>query len=142
MQPLSVVENKGFRALIFSLDPRYKIIARSTLTNILLPKVYNEKKVALVDSLQKVDDIAITTDQWTSRANEGYTTVTAHYLNDDWTLASPVLMTRASGQRHTGENLATELDGVFNVFQIKEKVITATTDNAKKCKKVSEDYRD
>ena len=74
MQPLSVVENHGFRALLYSLDPRYKIISRNTLTKILLPKVYNQKKASLIEQLQEVDDIAITTDQWTSRANDGFTT--------------------------------------------------------------------
>ena len=135
MQPLSVVEDQGFRTLVNALDKRYTIVARKTLRDSILPKVYNERKSALFMDLAKVDHVGITTDQWTSRANEGYTTVTCHYTKDDWTLASPVLATRSSGERHTGENMAEELVEIFNEFGISKKVTAVVTDNAKNAKK-------
>lgn len=135
MQPLSIVEDKAFRALVYALDKRYSIVARSTLRDRLLPKVYNDKKSELFKELTTVDHVGITTDQWTSRATEGYTTVTCHYIRSDWSLASPVLATRSSGARHTGENMAEELIGVFKQFGISDKVTTVVTDNAKNAKK-------
>ena len=135
MQPLSIVEDKAFRALVYALDKRYSIIARSTLRDRLLPKVYNDRKSALFKELITVDHVGITTDQWTSRATEGYTTVTCHYIRSDWSLASPVLATRSSGARHTGENMAKELIEIFKQFGISNKVTTVVTDNAKNAKK-------
>ena len=135
LQPLSVVENPGFRALVTALDKRYTIIARKTLRDSKLPKVYSEKKSQLFADLAAVDHVGITTDQWTSRANEGYTTVTCHFPTEDWSLASPVLATRSSGARHSGENLADELTAIFKEFGISDKVTSVVTDNAKNAKK-------
>ena len=135
MQPLSVVENRGFKALLYALDPRYKIVSRKTLAEVLLPKVYLEKKMSLIQDMRNIEDIAVTTDQWTSCSNDGFTTVTAHYVTDDWTISSPVLMTRSTGNRHTAENLAFELQEVFTEFHISEKISTVVTDNAKNATK-------
>ena len=135
MQPLSVVEDIGFRTLVNALDKRYTIVARKTLRDSLLPRVYKERKSALFLDMSAVDHVGITTDQWTSRANEGYTTVTCHFTRDDWTLASPVLATRSSGARHSGENMADELAEIFTEFGITNKVTSIVTDNAKNAKK-------
>ena len=135
LQPLSVVEDKAFRSLLYTVDKRYTMIARRTLRDVLLPKVYKEKKTALFHELAAVDSVGITTDQWTSRATEGYTTVTCHYVKPDWTLASPVLATQSTGKRHNGENMAEELKDIFKDFGIEEKVTSIVTDNAKNAKK-------
>ena len=135
LQPLSVVEDKAFRALLYAMDKRYTMIARHTLRDVLLPKVYKERKSALFLDLAAVDHVGITTDQWTSRATEGYTTVTCHYVKPDWSLASPVLATQSTGERHNGENMAAELQDVFKDFGIKDKVTSIVTDNAKNAKK-------
>ena len=135
LQPLSVVEDKAFRALLYAMDKRYTMIARHTLRDVLLPKVYKERKSALFLELAAVDHVGITTDQWTSRATEGYTTVTCHYVKPDWTLASPVLATQSTGERHNGENMAEELKDIFKTFGIQNKVTSVVTDNAKNAKK-------
>ena len=64
--------------------------------------------------------------------------MTAHYVKDDWTIVSPVLMTRANGKRHTSINLAAELDRVFREFEITEKMTTIVTDNAKNATKAAD----
>ena len=62
MQPLSVVDNKVFRALVHSLDPKYEIGSRKHMTSHLLPAKYHDEKVKLIDELRSVDSIAVTTD--------------------------------------------------------------------------------
>ncbi len=130
IQPLSVVENRAFRRFVHELDPRYEIISRKCLTYKLLPKRYNEEKDILMSKLAAVDSVSITTDQWTSKAHEGYTTITGHYIDDKWNMHSPVLMTRAKPQRHTGVNLANELEAAFEEFKIEDKITAVVTDNA------------
>ena len=130
MQPLSVVEDTGFRRLVNELDPKYQIISRKQLTQVLLPKKYNTEKAKLLSKLKTVDSLSVTTDQWSSRTNEGYTTITAHFIDDDWKLHSPVLMTRHKAQRHTAINLANELEASFAEFDINDKVTAVVTDNA------------
>ena len=130
MQPLSVVEDKAFRSLMHEMDPKYKIISRKQLTQVLLPSKYEMEKASLMSRLNQVENLAVTTDQWSSRNNEGYTTITAHFIDDNWNIHSPVLMTRHKPQRHTAINLANELAEAFEEFQIKDKVTAVVTDNA------------
>ncbi|XP_005101836.1 zinc finger BED domain-containing protein 4-like [Aplysia californica] len=131
MQPLSVVEQKGFRKLINALDPKYEIISRKRLTSQLLPSRYQEEKDKLICELKAVNDVAVTSDCWTSRSNEAYTTITAHYITSQWELKSSVLLTRSEGKRHTVENLAAELRDAFQEVGIERKVSTVVTDNAR-----------
>lgn len=42
MQPINVVNKKGFRALVTALDPRYKLPSYSTFKRDELPKLYCE----------------------------------------------------------------------------------------------------
>ena len=130
MQPLSIVENIGFRQLLHRLDPKYPIIARSTLTQ-LLPQRYEAEKQRLKASMSLVSSVSVTTDHWTSIATDAYTTVTAHFIDDDWILHSPVLLTRSSDMRHTSENLHRELHEAFVEFGIQDKVSCIVTDNAR-----------
>ena len=80
MQPISVVEDAGFRKLVKYLDPRYTMVSRKHLSKKLLPTRYHEEKANLIITLQKAEFVAITTDQWTSKANDGYTTYTCHHI--------------------------------------------------------------
>ncbi|XP_039895251.1 E3 SUMO-protein ligase ZBED1-like isoform X2 [Simochromis diagramma] len=77
MRPLSVVENKGFRNMIKTLEPRYTVPSRQHITDIALPKLYQEVKATVLDSLSSAETVALTCDAWTSRATESYVTVTA-----------------------------------------------------------------
>ena len=43
---------------------------------------------------------ALTNDGWTSRAQDGYITTTAHYLDDNWALQTRVLDTNALQEAH------------------------------------------
>jgi len=45
LQPLSIVENIGFRRLVNELQPRYKIPSRSQVTRNLLPQMFTSLKV-------------------------------------------------------------------------------------------------
>ena len=128
--PLSIVENKAFRRLLHELDPRYEIISRKQLTTKLLPERYQEEKEMLKNELSEVESVSVTTDQWTSRAHEGYTTITAHFIDNNWQVKSPVLLTRAKPQRHTAVNLAKELEEAFDEYSISNKITAVVTDNA------------
>ena len=129
LQPLSVVEDRGFRKLVNGLDPKYVMVSRKHLSSSLLPSKYNDEKANLMVDLNKCDYVSITTDQWTSRANDGYTTFTAHYM-DDWEMKSAVLSTRCERKRHTAVNLSQEMIRCLEEFRLIEKVTAIVTDNA------------
>ena len=78
----------------------------------------------------KVRRVAITTDFWTSVAQDAYLSVTAHYISPEWELKSAVLETRNVTERHTMDNVSDNLKAVAVEWQIDQKLSGATTDNA------------
>ena len=43
-QPVSVVDNLGFRRFLDVLEPRYEMPSRPYITDVMLPKVYDKEK--------------------------------------------------------------------------------------------------
>ena len=73
---------------------------------------------------------AVTTDLWTSRARHAYTGLTVHYINDAFTLQSHLLETREFPDSHTATNIAEELEGIIQEWNLPlDKLSAATTDN-------------
>ncbi|XP_036345283.1 zinc finger BED domain-containing protein 1-like [Rhagoletis pomonella] len=69
LQPLSIVEDEGFRNYTYQLNPNYSLPSRKMLAEKLLPQQYDVSKAALIEMLQQVDFVAGTTDLWTSDNN-------------------------------------------------------------------------
>ena len=129
IQPLSVVEDTGFRKFVQALDPRYLPPSRRTMTRSLLPDVYESVRSVLSEELASVQYVALTSDLWTSRQTLGYITVTCHYIDSAWNLKSAVLATNNLVENHTASNIADELKRVTDNWHISDKVVAVTTDN-------------
>lgn len=129
MQPLSVVEDEGFRELVAGLDPRYTLPSRRDLVRTHLPRLFQLEKQRLHEELASANYIALTTDIWTSRQTRGYITVTAHYILPQWSLKSCVLETARMKKEHTAENIADDIRRVCNEWDILHKVCCIVTDN-------------
>ena len=74
--PLSTVESEEFRNLISKLNARYEVPCRQTIRNVTIPKMYAETKIKLMQDIEKHKAFGITTDCWTSVANQSYMTGT------------------------------------------------------------------
>jgi len=83
----------------------------------------------LKSDIQDIDDMAITHDGWTSINTESFSTVTGHFITDDFKLHSVVLETRKVEGSHTGENIKQSLLDTQQRWNIPS-TPTATTDNA------------
>ena len=84
----------------------------------------------LVRILDKVDGIAVTTDQWSSSRSSAYSTYTGHYIDNSWTLRSVVLETPAFPERHTTENIVHQTKTVPQRFGIERKITGIVGDQA------------
>ncbi|XP_033753063.1 zinc finger BED domain-containing protein 1-like [Pecten maximus] len=113
MRPYSIVENVGFQAMVNTLEPKYKIPSRPHFSEKLIPQLYEETKLDVLNELANTSYVAITTDGWTSRAVESYITITAHYLNKNWMLCSRVLQTRIIHESPTAVNVGAVLSGAI-----------------------------
>lgn len=135
MRPFSVAENLGFRRLIHTLEPKYAIPSRAHFTHTVVPSLYKECKVNIVQALKEAETIAITTDGWTSRCTQSYITITAHIINSNWEMVHFVLQMRPLFESHTGANIAEVLQEAVTEWDLKKRnhCIAIVTDNAGQC---------
>ncbi|XP_058983790.1 E3 SUMO-protein ligase ZBED1-like [Musca domestica] len=140
VQPFSVVEDTGFRDFVRCLDPRYVLPSRNTLKNVLMVNMYNETKSKLQTILNGLQHCAITTDLWTSRANESYPTVTCHFVTKDFVLRTAVLSTKKllCSTNHNAENISISMRAVLEEWGLMEKVVAVVSDNASSMLKACE----
>ncbi|MCL7022640.1 hypothetical protein MKW94_010151 [Papaver nudicaule] len=82
--PFLFVEYIGFRRLLASLQPNFKLVKRNTTKSDCM-KVYEIEKKHLYETFSKVQSrISLTTDMWTcTTQNKGYMALTAHYIDKE-----------------------------------------------------------
>ncbi len=94
LQPVSIVEDKGFLEFVRVLDHKYCLPSRRTIMRDHLSQLYKSKQQQLMEELNGINDCCLTTDMWTSRATEMYITMTCHYIDKkNMELKSAVLNT-------------------------------------------------
>ncbi|XP_036340136.1 zinc finger BED domain-containing protein 1-like [Rhagoletis pomonella] len=124
-------QDEAFSAFVKLLDPRYMMPSRTKLQNVMCHELYDQSKANLKNILMKVDTCAISTDAWTSRANESYLTVTCHFI-ENCSLRSAVLSTYnlLESTNHSAANIAESLRIVLTEWGVLDKVLHVVTDNA------------
>jgi hypothetical protein len=127
LRPVSLVAVEGFRHYSELLNPCYAVPCRTTVTH-HVQLLYNEGKKELMEDM-KCSQVAMTTDLWTSVAQEGYITITVHYISPDWDLKCKVLATRVLEKRHTGVHIAAVIHTLREEIKIPA-FTSMTTDNA------------
>ncbi len=85
VQPVSIVEDKGFNKFVKVLDPKYSTPSRQTIAS-----TKNVNKRTCGETLQHK---LVLIHLWTSRATMGFLTTTCHFINKDWVMESVVLET-------------------------------------------------
>ena len=126
LRPMSMVEGLGFKNFVYSLNPSYVVPTRNTITKVL-HKIYEEAKEKVTAEM-KGHPVSFTSDLWTSVANQGYISLTGHYIKD-WNLYSKTLATRLIDERHSGINIAKAISDIAADFEI-ESIPCLVTDNA------------
>lgn len=127
--PFSTVEAPWWREMIRALNPRYQPPSRDMLSNTLIPAWYAVEKGNVKRELQDVRDVAVTADGWTSVAQDHYLTVSVHFVREG-TMKEKILHTRAVYTSQIGNVIAEEIGDILDEFNIKEKVVAITVDNA------------
>ena len=132
MQPLDTVEDKGFLHLLHTLEPRYQPPSRKTLSVNYLPSIYEREKQKISAKVSAADYFALTTDMWTSRANQSYTGVTVHFITTEFKIESCLLETREFVESHSAENIMLELEESVDQWGLlRSKLAAVVTDNGK-----------
>lgn len=128
--PFSIVEDENFKKIVSILNPAYQLPSRKHVSNTLSDADYHSTATEVKEKLAKVDSACLTIDCWTSRAQEGYLAVTAHYVDNSFNLQTTLLQCRILSGPHTASNLSTELDEVINEWNLTKKIQLVVSDNA------------
>ncbi|CAL1406041.1 unnamed protein product [Linum trigynum] len=103
--PLTIVDHEGFRSFCTSLNPCFKMVTRNTIKKDCFV-IYDLEKQAIMKLLERNEGrVAITTDMWTSSQKKGFMAITAHYVNNNWSLESRIIRFIYVPSPHTSEVL-------------------------------------
>jgi len=127
-QPFCFGEKPGFRKFMSKACPRFQFPSRRTCTRDIVRHYFEEKaklKKFFKDSYQRV---CLTTDCWTSQVQDGYMTVTATFIDENWNLHKKVI-SFFMVKGHKGEDIGKNLTRCLADWGL-DRVMTVTVDNA------------
>ena len=132
--PFAFGEKTGFRKFMSKACPRFICPSRRTTTRDAVRRYFKEKaklKKFCKDSCQRV---CLTTDCWTSQQQDGYMTVTASFIDDNWDMHKKVINFFLI-KGHKGDDIGKNLMICLAEWGM-ESVMTITVDNARDRKSV------
>lgn len=128
--PFRLVEEVEFRKFVNLLCPAYSMPSRKTISESLIPKMFNDLHLKIEKKIMEAEALCLTTDAWTSINNESFIAITAHYIDKDFILRTYLLDCFKYTENHTSENLKSMLLAKTQEWQISNKITAVVTDNA------------
>lgn len=140
-QPLSIVENSGFRNLMRKLKPKYNIPGRKYFTENIIPQLYEETKSEIQRGVMSAAAISVTTDMWTNINNkESFLSFTAHWIDDSLQYHQAVLQMKHFPETHTVNNIKNCLEEIPTLWDIDmAKIHAVVRDNGRNVTKAIDD---
>jgi len=119
-QPMSVVEDIGFLRFVAALEPRYKVPSRKYMIETVLRKI----NVGIKKELKKLyapgtEYYSFTIDGWTINvATHSLLSMTAHWVEQDFTKMSAVLCVKEMEGSHTGNAIGAKFVSMLSEWNI------------------------
>jgi len=90
-----------------------------------------EKAISKVQQiLQTANYISITSNLCTSITNDAYTSLTTHYISNEWKIESVYLGTIPASEQHTGDKISQWIEEILEKFGIStQKMVSFVHDN-------------
>ncbi|XP_054642770.1 zinc finger BED domain-containing protein 4 isoform X2 [Dunckerocampus dactyliophorus] len=126
LQPVSMVENPGFRALLQLLEPRYTPDPQHYIQSQLLPTYAYQAQVTIRQALASAHALSLSLDVWriSSRATLGYLGVTCHFLSSEWQMRSALLACLPL----TGDRVLSDFDEVCHSHGVSGRAFRVVAD--------------
>ncbi|XP_026482483.1 zinc finger BED domain-containing protein 4-like [Ctenocephalides felis] len=121
---LSIIEGPEFRKLLMLLNPGYNVPTRETLTQTLLPQIYEQTLNSVGNEISNATSVCISIESWTSFKGEFYMVLTAHYIDKDHNRCAKLL----SSLRYTGLEINALLKNELNKWDVLEKIEAVVSD--------------
>ncbi|PRQ44873.1 putative transcription factor/ chromatin remodeling BED-type(Zn) family [Rosa chinensis] len=94
-------------------------------------KKFVKGKNELLSLFEKFEDkICLTSDVWSSRQKMGYMSLTAHFIDKNWSLNKRIICFKIIEYPHTGESLANHIFEELLSWRIHNKIFSISLDNA------------
>ena len=128
--PYSYVENQGTRRVFSYVCNELVHYSRNTAKADCLKIFERMKKKTKLELGRLTSRICLTSDVWTSGTTEGYISLTAHYIDEDWELQNKILNFCHIPPPHSGVVLAENIMNFLQEWGIEKKIFSITLDNA------------
>ncbi|CAB5364352.1 unnamed protein product [Rhizophagus irregularis] len=130
MQPFKIVKGDAFRKMISKFDPKHKLPTRNTIKNLVV-NLFKKRRENIKSYINTIlGKVSITTDIWSLLKNEGFLGVTIHFIDNEWLLKHFTLDIFKFKGSHTGLAISDEIYKLLKEFNLENKTISMTTDNA------------
>ena len=91
----------------------------------------DKQKIFICNMLLSLEQkMSITTDAWTACNNQGYLSVTLHWIDQEWNMKSILLDLIPIHESHTGLIFAENVFNTLETYHLGNKILAVTTDNA------------
>ncbi|KAK0597141.1 hypothetical protein LWI29_022166 [Acer saccharum] len=128
--PFNFVEYEGIRTVFEFICSDIKLPCRNTAKTCVV-RMFNHEKLELQNLLNLVPGrICLTSDLWTSIATDGYLTLAAHFVDNDWRLHKKILNFCRMPPPYTGVALSNKINSLLFEWGIEKKLFSITLDNA------------
>jgi len=128
-EPFTLVDHIGFTRLMKLVEPRYKLPSDKYFSEKLIPEMYGKVCEKVKVLVSEADHVSITTDVWSSVAQDSYISLTCHYISADFERQQVCLHAAPFNDRHTGEHIATMLTNCLQSWNLAEKLHVVVRDN-------------
>ena len=116
--PFNIVAQPIFKAFVWFLDPSVPLPTRNEITGVLLPRMVNECKNKVRDSLSTVLGAAVTFDLWMSKKTDDILSVDLHYVDESWSWRHVHLGLVGMNGQTRGVVVANKLKEIFDDFKL------------------------
>jgi hypothetical protein len=130
--PYSIVEQEGFTEVLQFLCPEYKLPCAITFMNSIIPQIYVKERQKLQNIITKEFlHGSITTDGWSSRNQQHFTTLSLHYITEDFLLRSFTLEMKPTESKSSEvqQQFIQEKLSTWNINR--SNIVAGVTDNEK-----------
>ncbi|CAF1416363.1 unnamed protein product [Rotaria sordida] len=128
--PLSITEKPAFIQAMKTVDPKFHVPSRRSITSDYLPKLHEQITNNLKKACSSADFLSLTFDGWTDRRMRAFYAVTMHYIDQTGQIKAHLLAFNPLSGNHTGENLFMDYDRASTAFSITNKIVRLITDNS------------
>jgi hypothetical protein len=138
--PFNTVNGEGFKKMMKKVNAAFNPPCYATLKQ-NMGLEYKTAVELMKNYIEKTCNYAsITTDLWTSRAKNGYISITCHWLTQEMKLCDILICVDQISYLHTREHIRKTIQDKLKVLGLEKKIIIAITDNGSNMVKAIEEW--